>query len=133
MAELLAEPDLVDGLIDWLPERLEQNGAKATVSGRVEDAPHVRIVDTGGTDTRDGVLVGQQITLECFGRTLTESSRLMRVSSALIRSLVGEDYLPGVIVYRVGSLGGGANSADQVTKRNRYTRTLVVDTRLTAL
>lgn len=130
---MLAEPDLAGRLIVWLPEGLEQNDAKATVSGRVEDAPHVRVVDTGGTDTRDQVLVGQQITLECFGRTLTESALLMRISTALIRSLVGEEHLPGIVVYRVGSLGGGANSADPVTKRNRYTRTLVVDTRLTAL
>lgn len=133
MAELLAEPELAAALIGWLPAGLAENGATATVSGRVEDAPHVRVVDTGGTDTRDQVLVGQQITLECFGRTLNESSRLMRVASALVRSLVGEQHLAGILVYRVGSLGGGANSADPVTKRNRYTRTLIVETRLTAL
>ncbi|PPG36332.1 hypothetical protein [Rathayibacter sp. AY2B5] len=133
MAELLAEPELAAALIGWLPEGLAGNGLAATVSGRVEDGLHVRVVDTGGTDTRDQVLIGQQITIECFGPTLTETARLMRVATALIRSLVGEDHLPGILVYRVGSLGGGANSADPVTKRNRYTRTLVVDSRLTEL
>lgn len=133
VTEALVEAPVGAAIIKFLDDNraLLELGA-ATVSARVEDGPHIRVVESGGSGDRDLVLFGQQITLETFGATLTLTSALMRGAMAGVRMLQ-HTVVDGVIFYGLRSMGGGLNAADSVTKRARYSRTFVIDSRLTPL
>lgn len=133
MAEALIEGPIGATLIAFiLAQRTALGLGTAGVSARVEDAPHIRIVEVGGSGDRDLVIFGQQITIETFGRTLTESAALMRGTMAGLRS-IQHTVQGGVTFYGLGSFGGGSNTEDPVTKRCRYTRTITIDSRLQSI
>jgi hypothetical protein len=133
MAEQLVEGPVGQALIDYITAQKEALGlANASVSARVQDAPHVRIVESGGDGDRDVVIFGQQITIETFGATLTQSSALMRGTMAGIRGLQ-HTVQGGITFYGLRTMGAGQNREDTVTKRCRYTRTFVIDSRLTPI
>lgn len=133
VTEPLLEPAVGQALIDYLDAQRATLGlGTASVSARVEDAPHIRIVESGGSGDRDLVIFGQQITIETFGGTLTVTSDLMRRTMAGIRA-VTHTVQGAVTFYGLRTLGGGSNTEDPVTKRVRYTRTFVIDARLTPL
>lgn len=141
VAELLIEAPVGAAVIAGLTARRAALGmSNVGVSARVEDAPHLRVAESGGSGERDLVMFSQQLTFEAFGKTLTASSDIMRRSMAGMRemqhsvvSVTVEGVTYAVTFYGLRSLGAGLNSEDPVTKRVRYTRSIVVDTRLQLL
>lgn len=133
MAEALVEGPIGAALITFITAQRTALGlGSAGVSARVEDAPHVRIVESGGGGDHDLVIFTQQITIETFGKTLTESAALMRATMAGMRS-VQHTIQSGVVFYGLRTFGGGSNSEDPTTGRCRYTRTIAIDSRLQSI
>lgn len=133
VADALVEGAVGATVIDYLTAQRTALGIeRASVSARVEPGPHVRIAESGGAGDSDLVIFGQQLTIETFDATLTLTADLMRRTMAGLRSMQ-HTVTGGVTFYGLRTFGGGANQEDPVTKRNRYTRTIIIDTRLTPL
>lgn len=133
VAEALIEGPVGATFIAYLDANRDELGlGAASVSARVEDGPHIRVAESGGAGDRDTVIFSQQLTFETFGATLTITSDLMRRTMAGARALQ-HSVFGGVTFYGLRTLGAGTNSEDPVTKRVRYTRSIVFDSRLTPL
>lgn len=133
VAEALADVEDVEQLlIDYYTASPHIQALGASVSTRVEDGLHLRVVLTGNPPERDMVIGPVQITLEAHASTQTGAAALMRVASAETRALRGT-MLGASPVYAVGSFGAGGNQTDPVTRRARYSKTHTLDLRLLPL
>lgn len=134
MTEVIVAPDAEQLVCDWLQPELSARGRDVPVGTRVPSprpAEFVRVIQSGGerpnlVQDRPTLLVEGWAASESAARSLTELAR------GLIRSMPGQQ-IDGVMVYRVDELGGPTNLPDPDSAQSRYTITLSLLLRASAL
>lgn len=134
MAEVIVFPDLEGLLVEYLSEALAVRGESAEAAITVPDPRPDRfvLVPRIGGVRRNLVVDAATIAVECWARTDAQAAAL----AALVRGLVGvlpSQRLNGVPIYRVDEYSGPANLPDPRTAQARYTFTVAIAYRGTAI
>jgi hypothetical protein len=133
MTEVITFPDLEAAAKSYLTAQLSAAGDTATVVVRIPPTRPNRMVKvnrTGGS--RVGlVLEDAQITVECWDTRADRAHDLAQLVRGLL--WVMPDRYPAITTYRVQELGGLVNLPDPDTANPRYTFTVLITTRGTAL
>lgn len=134
MAEIIQFPDVEAALVTYLTTALAAQGDTASVHVRVPRTRPNRFVlvpRLGGTQANlvtDAATIG----VECWAPTDLQASNLARLTRALVRSLRGET-TAGVTFYDVTEFAGPANLPDPTSNQSRYTFTVSVSARGSAI
>lgn len=134
MTEVILAPDAEQLVCDWLQPELAARGRDVPVGTRVPNprpAEFVRVVQSGG-DRLNIVQVRPTLLVEGWASTESAARSLTELARGLIRSMPGQQ-IAGVMVYRVDELGGPSNLPDPDSAQARYTLTLSLLVRATAL
>lgn len=134
MAELIAFPDVEEILVNYLQARLVAHGDTATVHDAVPNPRpprFVTVVRVGGP-RRNLFVDSASIAVECWAATPKQAHDLCQLTRGLIHAAVGTS-VAGVQVYRVDEFSGPVRLPDPESQQPRYTMTVSVSVRGTAI
>lgn len=133
VTEIITFPDLEAAVVDYLTGELAAFGDDATVDNTVPNprpARLVRVNRTGGART-GLVLEDAQLTVDCWDVRADLAHDLAQLVRGLLAAMPGR--YPQTVTYRVHELGGPNNQPDPDTASPRYTLTVLITTRGTAI
>lgn len=133
MTEVILFPDLEAAVIDYLTGELAAFDADATVDNTVPDPRPtrlVRVLRTGGART-GVVLEDAQLTIDCWDVLVEDAHDLAQLCRGLMTAMPYR--YPDTVTYRVHEVGGPNNQPDPDTASPRYTFTVLITARGTAI
>lgn len=134
MAELVVFPDITAAVIDFVRAQLVAAGSSAPVTMRVPNprpGAFVTIQRVGGV-RRNLVVDEATLTVEAWGSTEPAAHDLAQLARAAVHAAVGQVTSAGTI-YRTGEFAGPASLPDPDSDQPRYTFTVTVAARGTAI
>lgn len=133
MIEVITFPDVEAAAQDYLRSELATVGDTAQVVTEIpkpRPARMVKLIRTGGARV-NLVLEDAQLTVECWDARRDGAHDLAQIVRGLLWAM--PDRYPAVTTYRVQELGGIAELPDPDTANPRYTFTVIITTRGSAL
>ena len=133
MIEVITFPDVEAAAQDYLRAELATAGDSAQVVTEIpkpRPARMVKLIRTGGARV-NLVLEDAQLTVECWDTRRDGAHDLAQIVRGLLWAM--PDRYPAVTTYRVQELGGIAELPDPDTANPRYTFTVIITTRGSAL
>lgn len=132
--DVIVFPDVEQLVCDFLPDELAARSWDVTVGTRVPNprpSKFVRVLAVGGV-RRNLVQGNPTVVVEGWADKESDARNLCDLARALVVSMAQRDDLPST-VYRVDELSGVANLPDPDSAQSRYTVTLALLIRGSAL
>lgn len=127
-------PDVTDLVVTEIRSRLVERGEAAQVGTRVPNprpAKFVLVRRVGGPRL-NLVADNATLTIEAWGSDEAEAQDLLQLARTFIYAMRGTVH-SGVAIYRIGEFAGPVNLPDPLSDQPRYTATMTVACRGSAL